>query len=305
MSCSPPAPSVTPPSASARPSSTAGAAGALRPLQRGVYAYDTLRPELQTPAQADATAGSAAESGFGSGAPLPAASTETAAPVSPTRPNTPSDERTEDQAGIQPAKPQAGEAVPPQTEAGNTAASPQQDRETPESILLAELPAQRPTRRGTTLLWGFASAVLALAFGLQLVYFLRAELVHAWPQSRPLLMQACARLGCDLPLPQDATVVRIDASSLETDPEARNRAILDLTLSNHGAQTVAWPHLLLTLTDSRDAPVAQRPFAPAEYLADTAEVARGLPPGHEREIRLELELDGLPAYGYRLDKRYP
>lgn len=265
-------------------------------------AYDTLLPELQTPAQAEAATGSPAESGSGPGAPLPADSTETAVPESPAPPDAPSVENTEDQAEVQPAEPQACESAPPQPDAGET--PPPQGQETPEAILLAELP-QRPTGRVSTLLWGLVSAVLALAFGLQLVFFLRAEIVHAWPQSRPLLTQACARLGCDLPLPQDATAVRIDASALETDPEDNARAVLILTLSNRGAQTVAWPHLVLTLTDTRDTPIAQRPFNPAEYLAGEASVARGIPPGLEREIRLELELDGLPAYGYKLDKRYP
>lgn len=266
-------------------------------------AYDTLLPELQTPAQADTAAGSPTESGSGSGAPLPAETTETAAPEPSAPPDAPSVVSTEDHAAVQPAEPQAGESAPTQPEAGETA--PPQGQETPESILLAELPAQRPPGRVSPLLWGFASAVLAVAFGLQLVYFLRAEIVHAWPQSRPLLTQACAHLGCDLPLPQDATAVRIDASSLETDPEDSARAVLNLTLSNRSAQTVAWPHLVLTLTDTRDAPIAQRPFSPAEYLAGEASVLRGMPPGLEREIRLELELDGLPAYGYKLDKRYP
>lgn len=266
-------------------------------------AYDTLLPELQTPAQADAVAGPPAESGSDPGAPLPTDSTEPAAPEPPAPPDAPSVGGIEDQAEVEPTQPQAGESAPPQPDAGETA--PPQGQETPESILLAELPVQRPTGRVSTLLWGFASAVLALAFGLQLVYFLRAEIVHAWPQSRPLLTQACARLGCDLPLPQDATAVRIDASALETDPEGDARAVLSLTLSNRGAQTVAWPHLVLTLTDTRDAPIAQRPFTPAEYLAGVSDVARGMPPGLEREIRLELELNGLPAYGYRLDKRYP
>lgn len=268
-------------------------------------AYDTLLPELQTPAQAKAALGSPAEPGPGPGASLAAGSNGTATAASPAPPDTPSVERAEDHTHVPPAEPQTGGSAPPPSEAGDTAAAPPQAQETPESILLAELPVQRRTGALSTALWGLASVVLVLAFGLQLVYFLRAEIISVWPQSRAMLMQACARLGCDLPLPQDATALRIEASSLETDPEDKARAVLNLTLSNRGAQTVAWPHLVLTLTDTRNAPIAQRPFTPAEYLASEAEVARGIPPGLEREIRLELELDGLPAYGYKLDKRYP
>lgn len=266
-------------------------------------AYDTLLPELKTLAQADAAASSPTESRFGPGEPFQAGSTELNAAKSPATPHTPTVERTGEQAKVQPAEPQAGNSAQTASDAGAILSPP--GDEAPESILLAELPLQRPTNRLSKLLWGVASAVLAVAFGLQLAYFLRAEIVHAWPQSRPLLTQACARLGCDLPLPQDLTAVRIDAASLETDPEDSARTVLSLSLSNRGAQTVAWPHLVLTLTDTRDAPIAQRPFSPAEYLDGESAVARGLAPGLEREIRLELELDGLPAYGYKLDKRYP
>jgi len=268
-------------------------------------AYDTLLPELQTPAQADAAAVPPTEAGSGPGASPPVGNTDTAAPASPAPPDAPSSERTEDRTQGQPTNPQAGESARPQPKAGKAAAAPAEAKETPESILLAELPVPSRTGRMSTVLWGLAGTVLAFAFGLQLVFFLRTEIVSVWPQSRALLMQACARLGCDLPLPQDVNAVRIDASSLETDPEDKAHAVLDLTLSNRSAQTVAWPHLLLTLTDTRNTPIAQRPFTPTEYLGGEADVASGMPPGHEREIRLQLEIDGLPAYGYQLDKRYP
>lgn len=258
-------------------------------------AYDTLLPELQTPAEAATAATMAAEGGAGQMPP----GAEPFAPASASPPATPLVE--DAKADAQPPGPETREPASPKPETSDTPSPP----ETPESILLAELPRRRPTEGLSRLLWSLASTILALAFGLQLVYFLRAEIAQAWPQSRPLLVQACARLGCDLPLPEDAAAVRIDASALETDPEDASRAVLTLTLSNRSAQTVAWPHLVLTLTDTRDAPVAQRPFAPAEYLAGHADVARGMPPGTEQEVRLDLELKGLLAYGYKLDKRYP
>jgi hypothetical protein len=76
-------------------------------------------------------------------------------------------------------------------------------------------------------------------------------------------------------------------------------------MSNRGDEAVAWPHLVLILTDVRDAPIAQRPFPPEEYLPAGSDPALGMPTGAEREVRLELELKGLSAYGYKLDKQYP
>jgi hypothetical protein len=154
-------------------------------------------------------------------------------------------------------------------------------------------------------LWLLACLLLTLTFLLQIVYFLRAEIAAGWPQTRPYLEQACTRLGCSLPLPRDVTALRFDASSLETDPEDASRATLRVSLSNRSQRHVAWPHLILILTDVRDLPIAQRPFPPSEYLSDAGLEARGLAPGQEREIRLDLELKGLTAYGYKLDKEYP
>lgn len=176
-----------------------------------------------------------------------------------------------------------------------------------DAILLSPLPTGRePVLPGwRSALWMLASVVLALTFLLQATYFLRAEIAAGWPETRPVLEGACLRLGCSLPLPQDTMALRMDASSLETDPEDATRAILRVSLSNRSDRIIAWPHLVLILTDVRDVPVAQRPFPPSDYLMDAALEAQGMSPGEEREIRLDLELKGLSAYGYKLDKRYP
>lgn len=178
----------------------------------------------------------------------------------------------------------------------------------PDDILLTPLvtPASAfssvwPAR----LAWGGAVLILALLLLLQLAYYLRDELAAALPGLRPTLERACALAGCDLALARDLTALRIDASSLESDPEDKTRASLDLTLSNRSGQPVAWPHLVLILTDTRDLPMAQRPFAPAEYLPPQAAARPGLEAGREQEARLELELKGLAAFGYKLELAYP
>ncbi len=181
------------------------------------------------------------------------------------------------------------------------------DPASPDAILLTPLPTSG--RRGPPgwrgLLWGLMAVLLGAALVLQLALFLRQELALAWPESRPLLEAACQRLGCSLPPPQDPAGLRIEASSLETDPEDASRAVLSLTLANRSGRTLAWPHLVLTLTDVQDAPIARRPFAPAEYLPPGSRPEAGMAAGAEREIRLELEFKGLSPYGYKLDKLYP
>lgn len=145
-------------------------------------------------------------------------------------------------------------------------------------------------------------ALLGLLAG-QLVYFLRGDLARTWPGLRQPLVDACQRLGCDLPLARDLTALRVEASSLESDPEEKAKVTLRLSISNRGALMVDWPHVVLVLTDANDVPLAQRPFAPGEYLGTLPK--GGLPSGQEKEIQLALELKGLSAYGYKLELAYP
>jgi predicted Zn finger-like uncharacterized protein len=270
-------------------------------------AYDTLLPELATPAeqeslpsmavQAQAETVQAVAPSLEGAAPGPGLA---AAADSATRPGAPGPD-----AERLPAPPPAAEALAAEPSAVQRDVAP--PPETSVAILLSALPTggERGLPGWRSALWVLASLLLTLTFLLQIVYFFRAEIAATWPESRPMLEAACQRLGCSLPLPRDPTALRFDASSLETDPEDASRAVLRVSLSNRSDRVVAWPHLILILTDVRDLPVAQRPFSPSEYLADAGLEARGMAPGTEREIRLDLELKGLTASGYKLDKQYP
>lgn len=291
-------------------------------------AYDTLLPELATPAQEEAALQAAAERPAAPPAEIPVtgatpaigAAAEFVSPSSADGgPMTAATSAPEGDALLTDWRRTPPETTLARPKRGKSATDTATDRaaikldaspsasETPEAILLSALPTSRgPVLPGwRSALWMLASAVLALTFLLQIIYFLRAEIAAAWPETRPVLEDACQRLGCTLPLPRDPTALRFDASALETDPEDATRAVLRVSLSNRSDRTIAWPHLVLILTDVRDVPVAQRPFPPSDYLTQAGLETQGMAPREEREIRLELELKGLSAYGYKLDKRYP
>ncbi len=266
-------------------------------------AYDTLLPELQTPPAAE---------------PEPPApeTPPPAAELAPTPAPMPEVEF-EDESWLKaerPVLPKLELPPAPQTEAqpaSNQPAQKEQDstqpaQESAEDILLSELfkRKERPPA-GKAWLWGPVALLLFLTLGAQLAYFFRADLAAHLPEARPWLEQTCRTLGCTIPLPQDSEALRIEASSLETDPENKSRAILRLSLSNRSEQAVAWPHLILLLTDVNDTPLAQRPFMPVEYLPPRSDPSQGIHPAQEQEINLELEIRGLSAYGYKMEKRYP
>ncbi len=192
--------------------------------------------------------------------------------------------------------------------AGMGGPRPLHHEETSDSILLSELPTRiktvRPARGTIYYLQALAAMLLILLFLLQIALFLRADLAAAAPATRPLLQALCQPLGCSVALPRQLDKAAITASSLEHDAENSARARLTLLLSNRTSQTQTWPQIILTLTDVRDAPVAQRVFSPGEYLAKGSRIDAGMASGEEQEVRLDLDTGTLAATGYALDLAY-
>ena len=76
-------------------------------------------------------------------------------------------------------------------------------------------------------------------------------------------------------------------------------------LRNRANYTQAFPSIELTLTDTADQAMVKRIFHPPDYLADKAQIERGIASLQEANIRLRLELIDSSAVGYRLFVFYP
>ena len=208
------------------------------------------------------------------------------------------------------AQPPAPEPEPPASAGRIPLAGRSPSEETSESILLSELPTRAnkkraaPPGRPRFFLRLLAVLLLSGMLLLQMALFLRADLAAAVPATRPLLQALCQPLGCSVPLPRQLDKAAIAASSLEHDAENNSRVRLSLLIANRSGLRQTWPHIVLTLTDVRDAPVAQRVFAPREYLAKGASPETGMAAGEEQEIRLDLDTGTLAATGYALDLAY-
>ncbi len=172
-----------------------------------------------------------------------------------------------------------------------------------EDIQATEVPP--PARQGGTYAWA-AAGVLALALLLaQAVYVFRAELALSQPDWRPQLEELCSQLGCDIPLPRKTDLVSIEASDLHPDSQQKNLLVLAATLKNRATFVQEYPHLEVTLTDTRDQPMLRRVFAPAEYLAEGANVRAGFAANGDLAVNLWLDTGNVGASGYRLYLFYP
>jgi predicted Zn finger-like uncharacterized protein len=265
-------------------------------------AYDTLLPELEEPPMAPAFSGEPVHDALAGGGSPPELSPLHEVEDRPSAPAEAADSAPSVDVAVETVAEEAGE-TPPVADL----AVPQ--GETAESILLSELPNRQAGKpflpRWQAFLYVTAVFLLLLLLIMQSTYFLRAELVAAWPASRPVLEHFCRPLGCKVPLPRQLGQQAIAASNLEHDPEQKARVRLTFLLANRTGQTQAWPHVSLTLTDVREAPVARKLFPPESYLPKGTAIGTGMAHGAEREIRLELDIGNLAATGYALGLAYP
>ncbi len=165
-------------------------------------------------------------------------------------------------------------------------------------------PAPAPRRLGTVL-WSLAIGLALLAVAAQSLYVFRTELAMRHPEWRLQLEEWCGRLGCEVPLPRQANLIAIETSELHPDPERNNLLVLQAVIRNRAGFAQAYPHLELTLTDTRDQPLVRRIFAPADYLPPDTDVRSGLGANRDATVNLWLDPGNLGASGYRLYVFYP
>lgn len=154
---------------------------------------------------------------------------------------------------------------------------------------------------------GLILAILVALAGLsaQAVYVFREDLAMRYPQWRPQLEQWCRSLGCEIPLPHRADLMALESSELQPDPERPGLLLLSATVRNRAPFVQAYPHLELTLTDTRDQPLLRRVFSPTDYLPKEADRGAGLAAHRDVTINLWLDPGEAGAAGYRLYVFYP
>ncbi|MBC7944155.1 MAG: DUF3426 domain-containing protein [Burkholderiales bacterium] len=167
-------------------------------------------------------------------------------------------------------------------------------------------PGEAATDPRTMRLWlGGSLFLLVLLLG-QVAFVFRSDLATRFPGLKPPLQQFCKVLGCVVPLPHDWETLTVESSDLKSPDSAPPGQIeLSASLRNRARYTVAYPALDLTLTNSRDETIARRIFEPREYLPATTDLAAGLPPNGDLNVKLTLDTGDLNPSGYRLFMLYP
>jgi predicted Zn finger-like uncharacterized protein len=166
-------------------------------------------------------------------------------------------------------------------------------------------PRRKPARTGAA--WMLAGLLLACALVLQVVYQYRGDIAILVPEARPMLADACAALGCDLPLPRLEKLVSIEDSDLQADTTNPTVMVLSAVLRNRAPFAQSYPAIELSLTDDRNETVARRVLGPEEYLAraPARDPKEGFAATTELPLKVFIDAGAVKATGYRLYLFYP
>ena len=152
-------------------------------------------------------------------------------------------------------------------------------------------------RRRSTLGWVLASLALCIALAAQLAWWERGNLIRS-ASARPLLEQACAHLGCRVPLPHLPRELVILDRSLEPRPGPPDILALRIELLNQAPTTQAFPVVQLELYDTREQMTAVGRFPPEAYRHE--EFPRGLESQARGTVSLDVNAPADEPSGFRI-----
>jgi hypothetical protein len=135
----------------------------------------------------------------------------------------------------------------------------------------------------------------------QLLHSLRSEVAAYVPRLKPVLVQLCARLNCDVPPLQRPSALAIQASDLLILDKAKPHLVqLIVTLQNLSSVELAYPALDLVLNDRFEHAVARRVFLPSDYLRGPGAARAVIAASVTQTLRIDLDLSELSAGGFQL-----
>jgi predicted Zn finger-like uncharacterized protein len=157
----------------------------------------------------------------------------------------------------------------------------------------------QPRRPRWRPLWIALCVLLALLLLGQVGWAERDALI-ANPTSGGWLRSVCRNLGCRLPLVQDLRQLRLLARDVQSHPSVRGALMISATLRNEAHFAQPYPTLNVTLSDVDGKKLAARRLNPSDYLGDAAALQRGIAPGSNVAVVLEVQDPGSRAVAFEL-----
>lgn len=165
----------------------------------------------------------------------------------------------------------------------------------PTAAMSVEVPRQRTWPR-----W-LAVAVLALLLCAQSIHAER-EYLAADARWRPALERICATIGCALPAWHDPAALRLLTRDVRPHPSVPDALLISASFRNDALWAQHWPRLHLRLSDLNGQTIAEREFAPDQYLGMTARDLT-IQPDQTASVALEVRDPGKQAVAFEFDFR--
>ena len=162
---------------------------------------------------------------------------------------------------------------------------------------------------GGGLLWFFLVLVAIALFAGQFMYVFRNQISTILPSSRPLLIQMCGFLKCDLGFSKSIEDLELSQVNVGVDsslkPNAGEHGLrLQANLLNKGAVASEWPSLVLTLKNATGSVSNRKVIEPRQYVLPEL-LMQNFQPGAQVSINLPFILSGDTVSNYELGLFFP
>lgn len=159
---------------------------------------------------------------------------------------------------------------------------------------------QDPSPKHKWLVW---SLLLIINIGLLLLLIAQASWYHyeklvRYPNVAQIYAFACEKLSCTLPELSDVSKIESRQMVVKSHPTIRNALIIETIITNKADFLQNFPDIGLSFSDINNQIVAQRLFAPEEYLNEEVFAWPGMPVKQPIQITLEIMDPGPQAVNY-------
>ena len=156
---------------------------------------------------------------------------------------------------------------------------------------------RRQTERGGNGMWVFGSFILLLVLGAEIAWAERDLWIND-SSFRPAIVDACARLGCNVPLRKNDELLQLASRDIRPHPSVAGALIISATLQNEGNFAQPFPIVEITLSDLDEQRIAMRRFSPEEYISDQRALLAGLAPNAKAPLVFEVADPGKNAVAF-------
>ncbi len=165
--------------------------------------------------------------------------------------------------------------------------------------------SEKSATRGGKMLrtaWIFVAIALLIVAAVNLGEYFQQPLLDS-----PVVRDALVKTGLrEPPLAapfRDLEQIQLVSRDMRSHPTRNGALRLSATIVNRAPRAQAFPGLEVILQDSGGQALASRMFTPAEYLAEDADIERGMTPEAYLPINLDLADPGNQAVGFELHFR--